>query len=113
MMIKNVVLAFGVLFITSCSYKQIKDEAPIENSIEVGEKFRITLPENHSTGYMWQINTSFDSKIVDYYGSVFRGNEKGVDFNFTALKKGKTKINFTLIKYRDTSDVKQFILDIK
>ena len=96
-----------------CSYKQVDKVAPLENIIEKGEKFRITLPENHTTGYMWQINNSFNDKILDYYGSVFRGNEKGVDFNFTAIEKGKVTLNFALIKYRDTTDVKQFIIDVK
>lgn len=99
--------------LTSCSYQQADKVAPLKNTITKGEKFRITLPENHTTGYMWQINNSFDDKILDYYGSVFRGNEKGVDFNFTTLKEGQTILNFTLIKYRDTSEVKQFIIDVK
>jgi len=44
---------------------------------------------------------------------VFRGNEKGVDFNFTALEKGKASVNFALIKYNDTTEVKQFVIDVK
>lgn len=100
------------LCLMSCTYQQADKVAPLENTITKGEKFRITLPENHTTGYMWQINNTFDDKILDYYGSVFRGNEKGVDFNFTAIKKGKAKLNFTLIKYRDTAEVKQFIIDV-
>ena len=101
------------LFIISCSYKQIDKVAPAENTIEKDEKFRITLPENHTTGYMWQINNTYNDKVLDYYGSVFRGNEKGVDFNFTALEKGRATLNFALIKYHDTTDVKQFIIDVK
>ncbi len=97
----------------SCSYQRADKVAPMENSFNAGEKFCVTLPENHTTGYMWQIHNSFDNKVVDYYGSVFRGNEKGVDFNFIALEKGKTTIQFSLIKYRDTSEVKQFIIDVK
>ena len=109
----SILAIISILFATSCSYKQADKVAPLENIIVKGEKFRITLPEDHTTGYMWQMNNEYDSKILDYYGSVFRGNEKGVDFNFTALKKGKTTLNFTLIKYRDTSEVKQFIIDVK
>lgn len=102
-----------LLVIYSCSYQQANKEAPLENSIQVGEKFRISLPENHTTGYMWQINSNYDDKILDYYGSVFRGNEKGVDFNFRTLDKGKATLNFALIKYRDTSAVKQFIINVQ
>lgn len=104
---------FCITLLISCSYQQADKVAPLENTIAVGEKFRITLPENHTTGYMWQINNTFENKILDYYGSVFRGNEKGVDFNFTTLKKGKATLNFALIKYHDTTDIKQFIIDVK
>lgn len=102
-----------VLVLANCSYQQATKEAPLENLINIGEKFRISLPENHTTGYMWQINSNYDSKVIDYYGSVFRGNEKGVNFNFRTLEKGKVTLNFALIKYRDTSAVKQFIIDVK
>jgi len=103
----------AILTTTACNYQQASKEAPQENSVTLGEKFRISLPENHTTGYMWQMNSNYDSKILDYYGSIFRGNEKGVDFNFRTLEKGKTTLYFALIKYRDTSEVKQFIIDVK
>ena len=109
----TVVIILTSLCFLNCSYQQVDKIAPLENSIKKGGKFRVTLPENHTTGYMWQINNTFDDKILDYYGSVFRGNEKGVDFNFTAIKKGKATLNFTLIKYQDTAEVKQYIIDVK
>lgn len=106
-------LVILITTLTGCSYQEIKNEAPTTNDVKSGEKFRITLPENHTTGYMWQLNNNFDNKVLDYYGSVFHGNEKGVDFNFKTLNKGKTTLNFALIKYRDTSATKQFIVDVK
>ena len=106
-------LIVTTVLLSSCSYQQVRQETPTENLIGRGEKFRITLPENHTTGYMWQMNNNYNSKVLDYYGSVFHGNEKGVDFNFKTLEKGKTTLNFTLIKYRDTSAVKQFIIDVQ
>jgi hypothetical protein len=87
------------LFLISCTYQQADKVAPLENVINKGEKFRITLPENHSTGYMWQINNTFNDKVLD--------------FNFTALEKGKATVNFALIKYNDTTEVKQFIINVK
>lgn len=108
-----ILIIICTLFLINCSYHQADKVAPMENKINKGEKFRITLPENHTTGYMWQINNTFNNQILDYYGSVFRGNDKGVDFNFTALKTGKATLNFTLIKYHDTTDVKQFIIDVQ
>ena len=104
---------FIAILLSSCSYQQADKEAPTENHIARGEKFRITLPENHTTGYMWQMNNNYDNNVLDYYGSVFHGNEKGVDFNFKTLEKGKSTVTFALIKYRDTSEVKQFIIDVK
>ena len=110
---KMIIASVCALLLISCSYQQADKVAPLENVINKGEKFRITLPENHNTGYMWQINNTFNDKVLDYYGSVFRGNEKGVDFNFTALEKGKASVNFALIKYNDTTEVKEFIIDVK
>lgn len=110
---KVVIFCFYAMLLISCSYQQLDKVSPLKNWVNIGDKFRITLPENHSTGYMWQINNNFDNGVLDYYGSVFRGNEKGVDFNFCALKKGNTIINFALIKYKDTTEVKQFIIEVK
>ncbi|MES2566458.1 MAG: protease inhibitor I42 family protein [Bacteroidota bacterium] len=100
------------LFI-SCNYQTADKSAPLINSFSEDENFRIRLPENHTNGYMWQINTRFDKNLLDYYGSVFRGNEAGVDFNFTTLKTGKDTLNFALIRYTDTLELKQFIIEVK
>ena len=102
-----------IITLSGCSYEQARKEAPSENQFSRGEKFRITLPENHTTGYMWQLNNQYDTKVLDYYGSVFHGNEKGVDFNVKTLEKGKVTLNFALIKYHDTTEVKRFIIDVK
>ncbi len=111
---KHLLIILIIMLCTiSCSYQQAKNEAPLKNIFYSNEKFKITLPENHTTGYMWQLNSQYDSKILDYLGSVFHGNEKGVDFNFKTLKKGTTSVKFTLIKYNDTSDIKQFIITVK
>lgn len=102
------------LVLTSCSdYETISQESPRTNTVKSGQKFRIILPENHTTGYMWQISNSYDEKHIGYINSVWHGNEKGVYFNFVASEKGTATLNFTLIKYRDTSTVKSFIIDIK
>lgn len=103
-----------ILVLTSCSdYETINQEAPKANAVKSGQKFRIILPENHTTGYMWQISNSFDETHIDYINSVWHGNEKGVYYNFIASEKGIATLNFSLIKYRDTSAVKSFIIDVK
>lgn len=76
------------------------------------KKFYINLPENHQTGYMWQLSNSYDTKKLNYITSVFHGNDKGVYFYFEGINKGKTTLDFTLIKYRDTSETKSFIIEI-
>lgn len=110
---KAFIVTFCFIISTSCSYQQKQKLPPEENTLNIGEKFRITLPENHKDGFMWQINNKYNTKIVDYYGSVYRGKEKGVDFNFETIGKGKDTLTFALIMYKDTAEVKQFIIDVK
>ncbi|MDF2448728.1 MAG: Chagasin family peptidase inhibitor [Bacteroidota bacterium] len=109
---KIYILLWCVLCV-SCSYKKADKIAPFINIVSPGENFCINLPENHTDGYLWQINPKFNTNVLDYYGSVFRGNEKGVEFNFKSLSKGIDTLNFALIKYRDTLETKQYIIEIK
>jgi predicted secreted protein len=101
---------FGLI---GCTYQKADKAFPLINTMAVDENFCISLPENHTSGYSWQINPHMNHSLLDYYGSVFRGNEKGVDFNFRTLKRGKDTLNFSLIRYRDTSEIKQYIIEIK
>lgn len=101
------------MFFTSCNYKKIDSPAPAVNTVEAGEKFYIPLPEDHRTGYMWQLSNEYDTKTLDYLSSVFHGNEKGVYFNFAGIKPGKTTLNFTLMKYHDTTEVKSYVIEVK
>lgn len=82
-------LLFAIILLSSCSYQQVRQEAPTENHFSRGEKFRITLPENHTTGYMWQMNNNFDTKVLDYYGSVFHGTRKVLILILKHLKRAK------------------------
>lgn len=97
----------------SCTYQRADKTAPAINNVGMNENFCINLPENHTRGYSWQINPHYNNTILDYYGSIFKGNEKGVEFNFRTLKMGKDTLNFALIKYHDTTDIKQFIIEVK
>lgn len=100
------------LLIFSCTYQKAEKTFPLINNVSVDENFCISLPEDHTSGYSWQINPHYNNTILDYYGSVFRGNEKGVDFNFRTLKAGKDTLRFALIKYRDTLEKKQYIIEV-
>ncbi len=104
-------LLSSLLFI-SC-IDQLNKPSPEVNLVEIGKKFYINLPEDHTTGYVWQLSNSYDDNTLTYLSAVFHGNEKGINFNFEGLEKGKTTLNFTLIKYHDTSDVKSFIVEVK
>ena len=110
---KLILYIIPTFVLLSCSYQKADKTAPSINNVGMNENFCINLPENHSNGYSWQINPHFNQTILDYYGSVFKGNEKGVDFNFRTLKPGKDTLNLALIKYRDTLDIKQYIIEVK
>ena len=99
-------------FYSSCSYKQIKNEAPSINLIKVEEKFRINLPEDHRTGASWQLVDNYNKVAINNLNVVWHGNEKGIDFNFRALSVGEATLSFVKRKYVDTIDSKTFIVRI-
>lgn len=96
----------------SCNYPQLKKEAPEINEVKKNTKFYINLPENHTTGYLWQMSPDFDQNLIENLGPVWHGNEKGIYFNLKPRAVGQTTLNFVLRKYTDTSDVKNFIIKI-
>jgi hypothetical protein len=103
---------FFMILIMSCSYEKIEKEAPFVNKISPDKKFRINLPENHSDGYLWHLNESYDPSVISYNSSVWHGNTKGVDFNFNTLSVGQTTLTFLLKKRADTSMVKHYVVEI-
>lgn len=86
--------------------------APEINEVKKDTKFRINLPEDHTTGYTWILNQNFDTAVLDNISTVWHGNEAGVDFNFKALSAGQTTLTLVNRKFDDTSDVKHFIVKI-
>lgn len=107
-------LIICLCFAASCSNsKTVSLEAPQKNELKSGEEFTIQLPENHTTGYLWQLTKSYNSQTIDYLNSVWHGNDKGVYFNFKTLEKGTSELNFSLIKYKDTLEKKTFIINVK
>jgi len=109
---KAFLIIFLAFLMTSCM-QQVNKPSPEINTVKKGSTFYINLPENHTTGYLWQLSPKFDNQILDYINSVFHGNEKGVHFNFEAVASGKTRLDFTLIKYRDTTEVQSFIIEVQ
>jgi predicted secreted protein len=113
-MIRSLFILPFALLVFSCSQTQdITEASPFVNAVPLHSKFNITLPENHTTGYMWQIKNGYNDTVVDYMNSVWHGNEKGVVFNFESKAKGSAELEFKLIKYQDTMEIKKFWIQVK
>lgn len=113
-MIKFTSALLLLFLVYSCHKSQdISEPSPFVNAVPLHSKFNITLPENHTTGYMWQIENGYNDKVIDYMNSVWHGNEKGVVFNFESKAKGTAELEFRLIKYRDTMEIKKFWIEVK
>lgn len=107
-----ILLAIGVLFST-CRYSELKNEAPAINFIKINEKFRITLPEDHSKGETWQVKRDENYQAFEDLGAVWHGPEKGLDLNLKPLSSGQYTLTFHKRAYSDTLDFKQYIVNIE
>jgi len=96
----------------SCELKEIEKPFPQVNKIKMEKKYKINLPEEHSSGYIWQLSENYDMTKISHLNTVWHGNKKGVNFNFAPIAAGQTTLTFILRKYNDTSDIKQFIVQI-
>jgi predicted secreted protein len=108
------IFIIGTLSLLSvkCSLPQLKKEAPEINTITPNTKFVIVLPENHTTGYLWQLKQDYDQSLISQINEVWHGNEKGIYFNLKSLAHGQTTLTFVSRKYTDTADIKHFIVKI-
>jgi predicted secreted protein len=105
---------FGIgLTFCSCRLAELKKEAPEVNFLKTGEKFRITLPEDHSKGETWQLKRDENYQAFEDLGTVWHGAEKGVDINLKALSSGQYTLNLIKTIYKDSLDNKQYIVNIK
>jgi len=101
-----------LLLITSCRLPEYKKESPEINEIPPHQKFMINLPEDHSKANTWQLKDDFNNNVVQRINEVWHGNEKGIDFNLKTMAAGQTTLTFILRSYKDTVDIKQFIVKI-
>ena len=108
----SLILMVFTAFLSNCDYPEIKKQAPNINELATKSKFSVHLPENHSTGYIWQLSDDYDKNLVKSLNVVWHGNEKGAYFNLSALASGQTTLTFVSRKYTDTSAVKQYIVKI-
>jgi hypothetical protein len=77
---KNIGLIILVFIFSSCSFQTINVNAPQPCEVKPYKKFRINLPEDHRSGYTWQLNDVYDKDIVERLNTVWEGNNNVVYF---------------------------------
>jgi hypothetical protein len=107
------ILFFGSVLFQNCSFQKVEKVSPAINTIKNGENFRINLPETHADGKNWYFKDDFNKKSIIYLQATWHGPDKGIDFNFEATAPGIDTLRFTSVKYRDTFDVKTFIVKVE
>ncbi|HXB38916.1 MAG TPA: protease inhibitor I42 family protein [Bacteroidia bacterium] len=112
---KSRMIIFSILItlLVSCGYKKIEIEKQSGrvNKVRKGDKFCISLPEDHNTKYLWTLKKDIPVNKVDYMGSVFHGTY--TDFNFIAVGKGQEELTLYLYSARDTSAIKTFLVEVE
>ena len=98
--------------LVSCGSPAIELESPAVNRIEAGKNYQIQLPEDHQTGYTWQLSDGYDKHMINLKNVVWHGPEKGVLFHLSTLASGQTTLTFVSRKYNDTNAVKCYIVKI-
>lgn len=110
---RTLVFALLVTLAGSCSYQKLEfeKESGRINKVKKGDKFRVSLPEDHHTTYLWAFKKDIPVNKADYMGSVFHGTY--VDFNFTAAGRGVGELTFYLYRAADTAQVKRYLVEIE
>ncbi len=101
-----------VIFLVACKPQTIGYHDAQPATVQLNKKFRVNLPEDHRTGYTWQLN-EHDKLMVDHFNTVWEGNENGVYFYFVALKPGLTQLNFTSRKFTDVNALKEITIKVE
>jgi predicted secreted protein len=81
-------------------------DAEKENQVKVGQEFSLYMKEEPGQGATWHLKDDFDHATADYLGSIWHGQDKGIAFNFRALKEGLVELHLAKRKYKDTLEVK-------
>lgn len=111
-----ILILISAIFITSPAFSK-------ENTltVNVGENFQIELDSNITTGYQWKIAKPLKKSLIKLKSSRYinlQPNVMGAGgkeiWTFTALKKGKTKINFAYSRaWEKTKPAKQKIYTVE
>jgi predicted secreted protein len=104
-------ILFLLFLLQACAPNTIHNEAPMVNEIKSGEKFTIILPENHTEQSFWRTKET-NGKCIEQLNAIWHGNEKGVYFNYLAVKTGVDTIHFSKLKRQDTLENKKFIFQV-
>jgi hypothetical protein len=99
------------LALFSCRYPELKQQAPEVNHVKLGQKFRITLPEDHRKGETWQLKKDEHYRAFEDLGSVWHGVDKGVDFNLKSLLSGQYTLTLHKSYHQDSLEIKQYIVN--
>lgn len=101
-----------LLFCASCSCPTIDFNSHGIQEIKTHTKFRINLPEDHRTGYTWQLSDDYDKTIIEHTNTVWEGNSNGVFFYFIGSKKGTTTLDFKSRKHDDINSLKSITIEV-
>lgn len=102
---------FSILLLSACSYKDASAPYPEINTFKKGERLRVNLPENHNNKENW-LMTSEHLTALKHLNAVWHGNEKGIDFNFEAVKPGTDTLTFVLRQIQDTLKQHRVIVQV-
>lgn len=101
-----------LVLLSACRHEPLAGEAPAVNEVRTGKKFAVNLPENHSKAQLWHLVDNYDKNKVRNLGTVWHGNEKGIDFNFQALAAGNVTLTFVQRTYADSTSSTSYLLRI-
>lgn len=107
----NYLIFLCLILLYSCSSQPVATESPGINTYKINTSFKINLPEEHKSGYTWLLNQKSTNNVVYNINQVWRGNEKGIDFLFETTTVGTCTLQFTKLKYQDTSAQKSFVIN--
>lgn len=108
---------FTLLFVGCSSSQEVEFEKSTGkvNKVKAGARFFINLSESHEVGSgLWSLGNNYERETLNYLGSAYKSENGGsVNFNFEALKKGKTEINLVQTFARDTLQTSSFVVEVE
>jgi len=98
-------------WITGCATAPTTfDDPDMSIDVIVGNKFKITMRANPTTGYKWELAASLDETRVKLIGSEYKKNEPtragsgGAEvWSFLGVSEGKTSISFQYVRPWETN----------